>query len=71
MFLSEGACCPDRMAQNLVDFVVAEESFPATGIGDENKFYRPFRRMEGRCSFVGLLMRGDKPHVPRRDPDEG
>ena len=71
LLLSEGACGPDRRAQNLIDFVVSEESFPATGIGDENKFNRQFRRVEGRCSLVGLFMIGDKPHVPRRDPDEG
>ena len=71
LFLSEGACGPDRRAQNLIDFVVVEESFLATGIGDENKFYRPFCRVEGRCSLVGMFMRGNKPHVPRRDPDEG
>ncbi len=71
LVLSEGACGPDRRTQNLMDSVVAEESFPITGIGDENKFYRPFRRVEGRCSLVGLFMRGNKPHVPRRDLDEG
>ena len=71
LFLSEGACGPDRREKNLIDSVVVEECFSATGIGDENKFYRPFRRVEGRCSLVGLFMRRDKPHVPRRDPDEG
>ncbi len=71
LFGSEGARGPDRRAQNLIDSVVAEKCFPAFGIGDENKFHRPFRRVEGRGCLVGLFMRRDKPHVPRRDPDEG
>ncbi len=46
------------------------ESWPLE-LATRTKVYRPFRRGEDRCCLVGLFMRRNKPHVSRRDPDEG
>ena len=54
-----------------MDSVVANKYFPSLGVGDEDKLHRPFRKGEDKCGLVGLFVGGNKPHVPRRDPDEG
>ena len=53
-----------------MDPVVADTCLSTLGFGDEHKFHRPFRRGEDMCGIVGLFACGNKPHVPRRDPDE-
>ena len=54
-----------------MDLVVADIRVPTRAVGDEDEFHWPFRRGENRGGPVGLFECGDKPHVPRRDPDEG
>ena len=54
-----------------MDPVVADKCLSSLGIGDEDNFHRSFCRGEDRCVLVGLFVCGNKPHVPRRDPDEG
>ena len=54
-----------------MDPVVADKCLPILGVGDEDKFLRPSRKREDRCGLVGLFVCGVKPHVPRRDQDEG
>jgi hypothetical protein len=54
-----------------MDPVVEDEFLPTFGVEDEDKFHRSFRRGEDKCGLVGLFVYGNKPHVPRRDPDEG
>jgi len=61
----------DSRAYDLMDPVVADKYLPTLVVGDEDKFYRSFRRGEDRCGLVGLFVCGNKPHVSRRDPDEG
>ena len=54
-----------------MDPVVADECLPTLVVGDEDKFHRSFRGGEDGCSLVRLFVCGNKPHVSRRDPDEG
>ena len=61
----------DCRAQNLLNSVVAYKSLPTFFVGDKDEFHKPSRGGEDRVGLVGLLVRGDKPHVPRRNPDEG
>jgi hypothetical protein len=68
---NEEAVGLDCRAHDLLDPVVTEKFLPTLAVGDKNEFHRPFRGGEDRVGFVGLLASGDKPHVPRRDPDEG
>ena len=51
--------------------VAGDKCLPTLVVGDEDKLHRPFRRVEDICGIVGLCVCGDKPHVPRWDPDEG
>ena len=60
----------DFPAEDLLDLVVADECLPTLSVGDEDYFHKPFRRGEDMYGIVGLFMCGDKPHVPRRDPDK-
>jgi hypothetical protein len=53
-----------------MDPVVADKCLPILVVGDEDKFHRPFRKGEDMCGLVGLFVRGNKPHVSRRDPDD-
>ena len=53
-----------------MDPVVADKRLTTLDIGHEDEFYRPFRRGEDMSGLVGLFVCGDKPHVPRRNPDE-
>ena len=59
------------LSWDLMDPVVADKCLPTLRIGDENEFYRPFRRGEDKSGLVGLFVCGNNPHVPHRDPDEG
>ncbi len=60
----------DCRAHDMLDPVVADKCLPTLVVGDEDEFHRPFRGREERFGLVGLLVSGDKPHVPRHDPDE-
>ena len=53
-----------------MDPVVADKCLSTLGIGDKDEIHWPFRRGEDMCGLVGLFVRGNKPHVPRRDLDE-
>ncbi len=55
-------------AWDLMDSVVADKGFST--LGDKDKFHRRFPRGEDKCGLIGLFVGGNKPHVPRRDPDE-
>ena len=61
----------DCRAQDPLDPVVGDECLPTLIVGDEDEVYLPFRSGEDRVGLVGLIVSGDKPHVPRRDPDKG
>jgi hypothetical protein len=54
-----------------MDLVVTDECLPTLVVGDEEKFYRSFSRGEDKRGLVGLFVCENKPHVSRRDPDEG
>jgi len=54
-----------------MDPFVADKCLPTLGVGDEDKFYQLLRKGEDMCGLFGLFVCGEKPHVPRRDPDEG
>ena len=54
-----------------MDPVVADKCLSTLGVEDDHEFHRRFRRGEDRRGLVGLFVCGIKPHVPRRDPDEG
>ena len=51
--------------------VVAYKCLLTLFVCDKDEFNRPFRGGEVLVGLVGLLVRMDKTHVPRRDPDEG
>ncbi len=61
----------DCRAKDLLDPVMADKYLPTLFVGDKDEFNRPFRGGEDWVGLVGLLVSGDKTHVPRRDPDEG
>jgi hypothetical protein len=61
----------DCRAHDLLDPVVEDKCLPTLVVGEKDEFHRLFRGGEGRIGLVGFLVSGDKPHVPRRDPDEG
>ena len=58
-------------AHDLLDPIVAYKCLPALFVCDKDDFHRPLRGGEDWVGLVGLLVRRDKTHVPRRDPDEG
>jgi len=62
---SEEACGLDCRAHDLLDPVVAEKCLQTLVIGDKNEFHRPYRGGEDLVGLVGLLVSGDKTHVPR------
>ena len=53
-------------ARDMMDPVVADKRLPPLFVGDKDEFYRPFRGGEDWVSLVGLLVSGNKTHVPRR-----
>ena len=64
----------DCRAHDFMDPVVSHKCLTAFGIiivDDEDEFYWPSRRGENKSGLVGLFVCGNKPHVFRRDPDEG
>jgi hypothetical protein len=67
----EEACGLNCRTQDPMDPVAADECLPTLGVRDEDELHRTFCRKEYMCSLFGLFVCGDKPHVPRRDPDEG
>ncbi len=58
-------------AKDPLDPVVAYKCLPTLFVGDKDELHRPFRGGEDWVGLVRLFVRGDKPHVPRRDSDEG
>ncbi len=58
-------------ALDRIDPVVVDIFLTTLGIVDEDEFYRPFLRGEDKSDLVRLVVCGNKPHVPRWDPDEG
>ena len=50
---------------------MTDKCLPTLVVGDEDKFHRLFRGGEDGCGLVGLFVCGNKPHMPRRDLDEG
>ena len=53
-----------------MDPVVADKCLPTLVVGDKDELHRPFHGGEDWIGRIGLLVSGDKTHVPRRDPDE-
>ncbi len=68
---TEEACGLDCRAHDPLDPVVAYKCLPTIFVGDKDEFHRSFRGGEDWVGLVGLFVGGDKPHVPRQDPDEG
>ena len=50
---------------------MGDKCLPILVVGDEDKVHRLFLKGEDKCGLVGLFMCGNKPHVSRRDLDEG
>ena len=67
--MREEARSLDCRAQDLMG--PADTYLSTLGVGDEDDFHRPFSRGEDMYGLVGLVVRENKPHVPRKDPDEG
>ena len=48
---------------------MADKCLPTLFVGDKDELNRPFRGGEDWVGLVGLLVSGNKTHVPRRDPN--
>ena len=53
-----------------MDLVVEDKCLPALVVGDEDKFHKLVSGGGDMCGLVRLFVCGNKPHVPRRDPNE-
>ncbi len=58
-------------AHDPLGHVMAYKYLPTLVVDDKDEFHWPFRGGKDWAGPVGLFVRGDKPHVPVRDPDEG
>ncbi len=70
LFQVEAACGLYSWAKDCLDSVGVQEGLPSFVVSYEDKFHRPFDRLEFHGRVVRLTMDGYEAHVSRRDANE-